>query len=110
VTWQIAYYSSALQQDIMSLPAGIQARYVRLTERMVVMGPDLGMPHTRALGSGLFEVRAKSVEGIGRVFYCTLIGRRIVMLHCFVKKSEATPLKELRLARQRMDEVKNANA
>ncbi len=78
-------------------------------ERMLVMGPDLGMPHTKALGGGLFEIRAKSAEGIGRVFYCTLIDRRIVMLHCFVKKSEATPMKELRIAQQRMKEIKNAD-
>lgn len=110
VAWEIGYYSAALQQDILALPAGIQARYIRLTERMLVMGPDLGMPHTRALGGGLFEIRAKSAEGIGWVFYCTVTGRRIVMLHCFVKKSEATPLKELRLARQRMYEVKDAYA
>lgn len=110
MVWTIAYYSTALQQDILSLPAGIQARYARLAERMLVMGPDLGMPHTRALGGGLFEIRAKSTEGIGRVFYCMLTGRRIMMLHCFVKQSEATPPKELRLARQRMNEVKNAHA
>ena len=41
----------------MALPAGIQARYVHLTERMTVLGPNLDMPHTRALGNGLFEVR-----------------------------------------------------
>lgn len=49
----------------MALPAGIQARYVHLTERMTVLGPNLGMPHTRALGNGLFEVGMKSKEGIG---------------------------------------------
>jgi phage-related protein len=109
VAWEILYYSASLQQEILALPAGIQARYLRLMERMLVMGPDLGMPHTKALGGGLFEIRAKSAEGIGRVFYCTLIDRRIVMLHCFVKKSEATPMKELRIAQQRMKEIKNAD-
>jgi phage-related protein len=42
------------------------------------------------------------------VFYCTLVGRRIVMLHQFVKKSEKTPPKELAIARKRMKEVKDA--
>jgi len=39
------------------------------------------------MGEGLFELRPKAAEGIARVFYCTLIGRRIVMLHSFIKKS-----------------------
>ena len=110
MAWEIVYHSEALQKDILALPTGIQARFIRITERMLMLGPDLGMPHTRALGDGLFEIRAKSAEGIGRVFYCTLIQQRIVTLHCFVKKSDATPPKELRVARQRMKEVKDANA
>ncbi len=77
---------------------------------MLEFGPDLGMPHTRAMSGGLFELRLKSREGIGRVFYCTLVERKIVMLHQFVKKTDKTPQKELSLARQRMKEWKNVDA
>ena len=73
---------------------------------MEAYGPDLGMPHTRAMGSGLFELRLKAAEGIARVFYCTIVGRQIVMLHQFTKKSEKTPRKELEIARRRMEEVR----
>jgi phage-related protein len=90
-------YSEALQEALLALPTGIQARYVHITQRMLIVGPDLGMPHTRALGKGLFEIRAKAEEGIGRVFYCALVGECIVMLHTFVKKTQATPGKELRI-------------
>jgi len=75
---------------------------------MEAHGPDLGMPHTRAMGRGLFELRLKAAEGIARVFYCTVVGRQIVMLHQFTKKSEKTPPRELAVARQRMREVKDA--
>jgi phage-related protein len=74
---------------------------------MELYGPDLGMPHTRAMGQGLFELRLKAAEGIARVFYCTIVDRQIVMLHQFVKKTEKTPAKELEIARRRMKEVKN---
>ena len=77
---------------------------------MILFGPDLGMPHTRAMGSGLFELRLKAAEGIGRVFFCTLVRRRVVMLHQFVKKSEKTPPSELAVARKRMKEWKDADA
>ena len=78
--WQIAYFREDVQDAIMAFPGGIQARYIHLTERMLAFGPDLGMPHTRAMGKGLFELRMKSPQGIGRVFFCTLSGRRIMML------------------------------
>jgi phage-related protein len=57
------------------------------------------------MGGGLFELRIKAAEGIARVFYCTVVGRRIVVLHEFVKKSDKTPRKELETARRRMKEV-----
>lgn len=66
------------------------------------------MPHTRAMGEGLFELRLKASEGIARVIYCTLVGRRIVMLHQFIKKSEKTPRRELDIAKRRMKETKDA--
>ena len=90
------------------MPAGFVARFLRYAERMELYGPDIGMPHTRAMGEGLFELRLKVAEGIVRVFYCTLVGRRIVMLHQFIKKSEKTPRKEVAIARRRMKEVKDA--
>ncbi len=66
------------------------------------------MPHTRAMGSGLFELRIKAAEGIARVFYCTVVDQRIVMLHLFVKKGDKTPRRELAMARRRMKEFKGA--
>ena len=64
------------------------------------------MPHTRPMGGGLFELRIKAAEGIARVFYCTVVDRRTVVLHQFVKKSDKTPPKELETARRRMKELK----
>lgn len=108
MNYSIEYYSEAVQQDIMSLPHGLAGRYVALTRRMVEVGANLGEPHTQAMGAGLFELRLKSVEGIARVFYCTLVGQRIVMLHSYIKKTQKTPAKELHLAQARMKEVKHA--
>src|SRR5512143_2161939 len=108
MSWRVTFYSAGLEKEILELPAGFVARFLRYAERTEIYGPDLGMPHTRAMKDGLFELRLKAAEGIGRVFYCTLIERRIVMLHQFVKKSQKTPRKELEIARRRMKEVKDA--
>jgi phage-related protein len=108
--WKIVYYSDAVVQFVEDLPVSIRACYARITERMVVYGPNLGMPYTRPMGDGLFEVRAHGKEGIARVFYCTAVGRRIVMLHGFVKKTDKTPPKELKIANRRMHEVTHEDA
>jgi phage-related protein len=106
MTYSIIYYSHEVQEDIMSLPVTLQARYIALTNRMLEHGPNLGLPHTDAFGGGLFELRLKGAEGIARVFFCTMVGQEIVMLHSFIKKSAKTPAKELLLAKQRMKEIK----
>lgn len=93
----------------MELPDTLAARYIVLTRRMIALGPNLGEPHTKAFGDGLFELRLKGAEGIARVFFCTLVGRRIVILHSFIKKSERTPSREREVAETRMKEIKRAN-
>ena len=107
--YTIEYYNEEVQQQILALPDRLAARYIVLTRRMVSLGPNLGEPHTKAFGGGLFELRLKGAEGIARVFFCTLVGRRIVMLHSFVKKSEKTPPREQEIAERRMKEVKREN-
>jgi phage-related protein len=104
--FRIEYFSEAVQGDILALPDTLAARYIVLTRRMEALGPNLGEPHTKAFGQGLFELRLKGAEGIARVFYCTVVGKRIVMLHSFIKKTNKTPQADLNIATSRMKEVK----
>ena len=108
--YRIEYYNEAVEEQILALPDSLAARYIVLTRRMTAVGANLGQPHTNSFGDGLFELRLKGVDGIARVFFCTLIGRRIMMLHSFIKKSQKTPLRELEVARKRMKEIKDANS
>jgi phage-related protein len=52
-------------------------------------------------------LRPRGREGIGRAFYCFVVGQRVVILHAFIKKTQDTPEQELRIARKRMKEVQN---
>ena len=104
--WRLSFYSPKVAAAVERWPVGILASFTRIAGLMQEHGPDLGMPHTRAMGGGLFEVRAKGREGIGRAFFCTVVGQRIVILHVFTKKTEQTPARELETARERLKEVK----
>ncbi len=79
---------------------------MQFVDSMEEFGPNLGLPHTKSMGNGLFEMRIKSFEGIARVFYCTMIDKKIIVLHSIVKKTTKTPPKELAIANKRMNEVK----
>jgi len=105
--WEITYYSEDVRRIIDLWPVGIRAVYAKLAERIKLYGPNLGMPFTRPMGNGLFEIRARGKEGIGRAFFCTVMGNKIVILHAFIKKTKKTPQNELKIARRRLREVEH---
>jgi phage-related protein len=83
----IEYFHPRVRAEIEVWPVGILADYARIVELLIEFGPDLRMPHSRAMGGGLFELRPRGREGIGRALYCYITGRRIVVLHAFIKKT-----------------------
>ncbi|EKD50935.1 MAG: hypothetical protein ACD_62C00393G0002 [uncultured bacterium] len=107
MVYRLSYYNEIVEAELDAWPVGLRARFRALSVRMEEYGPNLGMPHTRALGNGLFEIRAKAEEGIGRAFFCTMVGRKIVILHSFIKKTDKTPKRELDIALSRQKEVVN---
>lgn len=107
MSYTLEFYAPQVKADVLAWPVGIRANFFQIAGRMGEFGPNLGMPYTKALGGGLFEIRAKGAEGIGRAFFCTQVGQRIVILHSFIKKTQATPKRELALAQKRLNEVKH---
>lgn len=107
MSYSIEYFHPRVLKEIEGWPVGILADFTRMTELLMEFGPNLRMPYSRALGKGLFELRPRGREGAGRALYCYARGRRIFVLHAFVKKTQATPKRELATARKRMKEVQN---
>ncbi len=81
------------------------ANFLHIAEIIEEFGPTVGKPYTAPLGSGLFEIRAKGKEGIGRSLFCTVKGKEIIILNSFIKKTRKTPKKEIDKARKRMLEL-----
>lgn len=105
--YQIEYFHPRVLAEIESWPTDVLADYARLVELLVEHGPNLRLPHSRALREGLFELRPHGRSGIGRAFYGFLLGKRIVVVHAFIKKTQETPDKELKLARKRVKELQH---
>jgi phage-related protein len=107
MNYTVEYFHPRVKVEIESWPDGILADFARIMELLMEFGPNLRMPHSRAMGGGLFELRPRGRQGIGRVFYCFMIGQRVMILHAFVKKTEETPDQELKISRKRLKEVPN---
>lgn len=107
MAFEIEYFHERVMRDIEAWPVDVLADYARLVELLMAHGPNLRLPHSRAFGEGLFELRPRGRSGIGRAFYCFVVNRRVIVLHAFIKKTQETPDKELKLARKRMKEIVN---
>lgn len=105
--YAVEYFHAQVKKEIEGWPDGILADYARLVELLMDFGPNLRMPYSRPMGGGLFELRPHGREGKGRALYCFVFGKRIMILHAFLKKTRETPDRDLRVARRRMKEVQN---
>ena len=105
--YSIDYFHPKVKEEIESWPVGIVADYARVVDLLIEFGPRLRMPHSSTMGGGIFELRPRGREGIGRAFYCFVIGQKVIILHAFVKKTQETPEHELKIARKRMKEIQN---
>ncbi len=65
----------------------------------------IGLPYSRSLGGGLWEVRSDISAGRTVRVLFGIVGEQMVLLHAFVKKTQATPKGDLELARKRLKEV-----
>ena len=98
---------AAVDAEIEALPVALRARLVRLLEAVENVGLEaLRAPHVRHLDGKLWEFRVRAEGGIARGIYVTAAGRRVVVLHVFVKKSRKTPRRALATARERMRQVR----
>ena len=107
MAFSVEYFHARVLAEIESWPVDVLADYARIVELLVEHGPNLKLPYSRAFGDGLFELRLRGRSGIGRTFYCFLVGMRVLILHAFIKKSQQTPDHEIKLARKRLKEIQN---
>ncbi len=105
MAFELEYFHPRVLAEIESWPVDVVADYAHLAGLLIEHGPNLRLPHSRAMGDGLFELRPKGRSGIGRAFYCFLVGRRVGVVHAFIKKTQQTPDRELKIARKRINEL-----
>lgn len=101
--WTVELHPLA-EPELLALPADMRARFLRIAEMLESFGPQqVGQPHVRPLEGKLWEMRMQGRDGISRAVYAALHGRRLLVLHVFVKKTQTTPRKAIETARTRLE-------
>ena len=106
MTWSVETLGTQVDAEILALPKDMQAAFVRLAERIEAVGLErIGQPHVKHLQDKLWEMRFTGRDGIARALYVTAIGRRVIVVHAFVKKTQKTPRGAIELALRRAKEI-----
>ena len=92
------------EPELLALPADMKARFLHIAEMLEELGPQrVGLPHIRPLESKLWEMRMLGRDGIARAVYAAVQGRRLLVLHVFVKKTPTTPRAAIAMALKRLE-------
>ena len=101
--WTVTLHPLA-EPELLTLPADMKARFLHIAEMLEEFGPQrVGLPHIRPLGSKLWEMRMQGRDGIARAVYAAIQGRRLLVLHVFVKKTATTPRSAIAMALKRLE-------
>ena len=93
-------------EEIAALPPVVQAKLIRLIDKLKLNATALREPDSKPLKDGLFEIRTMGAD-IARGLYVYQKGRNIYLLRVFIKKTQKTPSGEISLAFERLEEMLN---
>lgn len=105
--WQIEFVNPRAEEEVLTLSSDLKARFLHVTELLQEFGPhEMGLPHIRPLGHKLWEIRLKGKNTIARSIYILAFKQRIIILHTFIKKTQKTPERAIKIAESRVKEIK----
>jgi phage-related protein len=106
MNWTVETLNETVEAEVEALPEDMRARLARIAMLIEEKGLEhIGEPHVKHIEGRLWEMRMKGRSGISRVLYVTAVGRRVVIVRVFVKKTERTPRREIELALSRAKSV-----
>ena len=112
--WNIIFYekengSVPVMEFLNKLTEKHHAKALRDIDVLEKYGTSLTEPHVKHIKGKLWELRIKSASDISRIFYFTHVGKNIVLLHGFVKKTQKTPNREIETANNYLEDYKGRN-
>jgi phage-related protein len=106
MSWIVEFLDEDVKDALDALPLDIRAHFQRIVELIQTHGLErVREPYVKHLEGVLWEMRMKGRSGIARAVYVTAIGKRIVVVHVFTKKTQKTPRREIETALKRAKEV-----
>jgi phage-related protein len=106
MAWTVETLNGLVDAELEALPADMRARFEYISRLIGEFGLErVSEPHVKHLRGSLWEMRMKGRDGISRALYVTAVGKRVVVVRAFIKKTQKTPDREIELALKRAKEI-----
>ena len=106
MSWIVEFLDKDVEAALDALPADMRAHFLHIVNLIQSEGLErVREPYIKHLEAKLWEMRLKGRSGIARAIYVTAIGKRIVVVHVFTKKTQKTSRHEIETALKRAKEV-----
>lgn len=106
-SWAVEFLDESVKAALDAMPADIRASFERIVRLIGSFGLErVREPYVKHLEGPLWEMRMRGRDGIARAVYVTAVGRRVVVVHVFRKKTQKTPRREIEIALARAKEVR----
>ena len=106
MAWSVETLNRIVDAELEELPVDMLARFHYISQLIEEFGLErVREPHVKHLRGPLWEMRLKGRDGISRALYVTAVGRRVVVVRVFVKKTQRMPSREIELALHRAKEI-----
>lgn len=100
--WVVEFADKRIVKELVGMDSDIRADFASIVDLIQTYGlPKVGAPHVKHLRGKLWEMRMRGKDGIARAAYVVATGKRVIVVHCFVKKTQTTPSAIIELALQR---------
>ena len=108
MNWSVETLNDTVDAELSALPKDMQARFVWICNLIAEHGlNNVGQPYVKHIEKALWEIRLKGKDGISRALYVTTKPKRVIVLRVFIKKTQKTPRKEIKLALKRAKEIES---
>ena len=104
--WEVVVADHKVEKEVFTLAKDVRANFDRIVDLIEGYGLEsMREPQVKHISGKIWEMRAKGRDGIARALYVAAIGKRVIILHVFVKKTQNTPDNAINLAIKRGKEL-----
>ena len=104
--WSVETLNDVVDAELEELPADMLARFHYISQLIEEFGLErVREPHVKHLRGTIWEMRMNGKDGISRALYVTAVGKRVVVVRVFIKKTQKAPGREIELALKRAKEI-----